>query len=199
MQGSGEIEKLVSYFSRLPGMGSRSALRIVLHLLKRRDTVMTSIMSSLKEVYDNAKICEICGNVDTHSPCTICSDYKREPSTICVVADIADLWSIERAGFYTGKYHVLGNKLSAVEGITPDDINIDGLYDRIKDSGEIKEVIIALSADLDGQTTLFFIKDKIKDLGVKITTLSHGVPIGSDLEYLDNGTIVAAFSQRRDI
>ena len=158
---------------------------------------MTAVMNSLRDVYDNSKICDICGNIDTSTPCSICSDYKRDPSTICVVADIADLWSIERAGFYNGKYHVLGNKLSAVEGITPDDININGLYERIKNSADIKEIIIALSADLDGQTTLFFIKDKIDDLGVKITTLSHGVPIGSELEYLDNGTIVAAFSQRR--
>ncbi len=196
---NGDIEKLISYFSRLPGMGSRSALRAVLHLLRKKHTVMTSFINSLKDVYENSKICNICGNIDTKTACTICEDHKRDASVICVVADISDLWSIERAGFYRGKYHVLGNKLSAVEGITPEDLNISGLYDRIKNSSEIKEVIIALSADLDGQTTLFFINDKIKDLGIKITTLSHGVPVGSELEYLDEGTIVAAFSQRRDV
>ena len=195
MQQNGEIERLVSYFSRLPGMGYRSALRLVIHLLRYKETVLHPILNSLQNVYDNLKICDICGNIDTKMPCNICSDTKRDVSIICVVADISDLWTIERAGFYNGIYHVLGNKLSAIEGITPDDININGLYDRIVHN-KVDEVIIALSADLDGQTTLFFVKDRIGDLGVKITTLSHGVPIGSDLEYLDNSTILAAFSQR---
>ncbi len=195
MQRNGEIERLVSYFSRLPGMGTRSALRLVIHLLRYKETVLHPILSSLQSVYENLKICEVCGNIDTKMPCNICSDSKRETSTICVVADISDLWTIERAGFYNGIYHVLGNKLSAIEGVTPDDININGLYDRIINN-KVDEVIIALSADLDGQTTLFFVKDRIGGLGVKITTLSHGVPIGSDLEYLDNSTILAAFSQR---
>ncbi len=199
MPNNGEIEKLVTYFSRLPGMGSRSALRIVLHLLKRKNTVLRSIIDSLQTVYDSAKVCDICGNIDVVTPCSICKDTRRDESVICVVADISDLWTIERAGFYTGKYHVLGNKLSAIEGITPDDINISGLYRRLTQGNSATEVIIALSADLDGQTTLFFVKDKIEKLGIKITTLSQGVPIGSDLEYLDNGTIFAAFSQRHSI
>ncbi len=198
MPNVGEIERLVSCFSRFPGMGSRSALRIVLHLLKRKNTVLRTIISSLTDLYNNCKVCEICGNIDVIAPCAICSSKHRDSSTLCVVEGIADLWTIERAGFYNGKYHVLGNKLSAVEGITPDDINISGLYNRLA-QGDIKEVIMALSADLDGQTTLFFIKDKIENLGVKITMLSQGIPIGSDLEYLDNGTIIAAFSQRRGI
>lgn len=197
---SAEIDRLISNISRLPGMGAKSASRIVVHLLRKKQTVMDSLIRSLVDVYENSKICEVCGNVDVVSPCFVCSDHKRDNSTICVVADISDLWSIERAGFFRGKYHVLGNKLSAIDGITPDDLNISGLYDRIKSSnGEIKEVIIAMSADLDGQTTMFFINDRIKNLGVKITTLSHGVPIGSELEYLDEGTIIAAFNQRRDI
>ena len=193
------MEKLVTYFSRLPGMGSRSALRIVLHLLKRKNTVLRSIIDSLQTVYDSAKVCDICGNIDVVTPCSICKDTRRDESVICVVADISDLWTIERAGFYTGKYHVLGNKLSVIEGVTPDDINISGLYRRLTQGNSVTEVIIALSADLDGQTTLFFVKDKIEKLGIKITTLSQGVPIGSDLEYLDNGTIFAAFSQRHSI
>ncbi|MDR1390767.1 MAG: recombination mediator RecR [Holosporales bacterium] len=196
---TGNIEKLVSCFSRFPGMGNRAALRIVLHLLKKKQTVMGSFMKVLQDVYDNSKICEICGNFDFKTPCSICSDNKREDSVICVVADISDLWSIEQADFFRGKYHLLGNKLSAINGITPDDLNIEGLYNRIKSLNKIEEIIIATSADLDGQTTVFFINDKIKDLGVKITTLSHGVPIGSELEYLDNGTIIAAFSQRRNV
>lgn len=198
MQRNGEIERLVSYFSRLPGMGSRSALRTVVHLLRYKESVLKPIMCSLRNVYENLKICEICGNIDTKEPCNICSDIKRDASTICVVADISDLWTIERAGFYNGVYHVLGNKLSAIEGITPDDINIGGLYKRIVNS-KVDEVIIALNADLDGQTTLFFVKDRISDLSIKITTLSHGIPIGSDLEYLDNGTLLAAFSQRHSV
>ena len=199
MPNNGEIEKLVTYFSRLPGMGSRSALRIVLHLLKRKNTVLRSIIDLLQSVHASAKICDICGNIDVVTPCSICKDTRRDESVICVVADISDLWTIERAGFYTGKYHVLGNKLSVIEGVTPDDINISGLYRRLTQGNSVTEVIIALSADLDGQTTLFFVKDKIEKLGIKITTLSQGVPIGSDLEYLDNGTIFAAFSQRHSI
>lgn len=198
MQRNGEIERLVSYFGRLPGMGSRSALRTVVHLLKYKETVLKPVMNSLQNVYQNLKICKVCGNIDTREPCGICANEKRDASTICVVADISDLWTVERAGFYNGLYHVLGNKLSAIEGITPDDINIDGLYNRIV-SNKVDEVIMALSADLDGQTTLFFVKNKIETLGVKITTLSHGVPIGSDLEYLDNSTILAAFSQRHAV
>ena len=199
MPNNGEIEKLVTYFSRLPGMGSRSALRIVLHLLKRKNTVLRGIIDSLQTVYDSAKVCEVCGNIDVETPCSICKNKQRDDSMVCVVADIADLWTIERAGFYKGKYHVLGNKLSAIEGITPDDINISGLYRRLTNGSSISEIIMALSSDLDGQTTLFFVKDKIEKLGIKITTLAQGVPIGSDLEYLDNGTIFAAFSQRHDI
>lgn len=193
---SEDIEKLISQFSRFPGMGSRSALRSVIYLLKKKETVMSSFIKNLEAVYLNSKVCKICGNIDNTSPCHICSDKKRDNSTICVVADISDLWSIERAGFYRGLYHVLGNKLSAINGISPKDLNITNLIDRLSN---VKEVVIAMSADLDGQTTMFFINDKIKHLNLKITTLSHGVPIGSELEYLDDGTIIAAFNQRRDI
>lgn len=193
---SGDIEKLISQFARFPGMGSRSALRSVIYLLKKKETVMASFIRSLESVYSNSKICEICGNIDNVSPCHICCDKKRDNSIICVVADISDLWFIERAGFYKGLYHVLGNKLSAINGVSPEDLNIDNLLKRLLG---VHEVIIAMSADLDGQTTMFFVNDKIKDLELKVTTLSHGVPIGSELEYLDDGTIIAAFSQRRDI
>ena len=179
-------------------MGSRSALRIVLHLLRHKETVLSQLISSLNEIKDNIVECDICNNIDTCNPCSICCDHARDSSTMCVVSDIADLWAIENAGFYNGKYHVLGNKLSAVSGITPDDIDINGLHKRTN-TPEIKEVIIALSADLDGQTTMFYIKDRLSDSDVKITTLSHGVPIGSDLEYLDNGTIITAFNQRHII
>lgn len=193
---SGDIEKLISQFSRFPGMGSRSALRSVIYLLKKKETVMASFIRNLEAVYSKSKICEICGNIDSISPCHICCDRKRDTGTICVVADMSDLWSIEKAGFYKGLYHVLGSKLSAINGVSPEDLNIDGL---IKRFSNVNEVIIAMSADLDGQTTMFFINDKIKNFGLKVTALSHGVPIGSELEYLDDGTIIAAFNQRRDI
>lgn len=195
---SGDIEKLITQFSHFPGMGSRSALRSVIYLLKKKETVMFSFIKILQSVYENSKVCDICGNIDNTSPCHICSNPKRDSTTICVVADISDLWSIEKAGFYRGLYHVIGNKLSAINGISPEDLNIDKLINRLSAS-EVKEVIIAMSADLDGQTTMFFINDKIKDLGIKVTTLSHGVPVGSELEYLDEGTIIAAFNQRKNI
>lgn len=195
---SGDIEKLISQFSRFPGMGSRSALRSVIYLLKKKETVMLSFLNSLQQVYHNSKICEICGNIDNVSPCYICSNKKRDNTIICVVADISDLWSIERAGFYNGLYHVLGNKLSAINGVSPEDLNIDKLVQRLS-SQDVREIIIAMSADLDGQTTMFFVNDKLKNFNVKVTALSHGVPMGSELEYLDDGTIIAAFDQRRNV
>ncbi|MDR2666897.1 MAG: recombination mediator RecR [Holosporales bacterium] len=196
---NGDIEKLISCFSRLPGFGYRMATRVVLHLLKKKHTVMSSFVKLLANVYENSKVCEVCGNVDVKPVCSICLNNKRDDSTICIVTDVADLWSIEKIGFFRGRYHVLGNKLSAIDGITPEDLSIAKLYERIKSSSSINEVIIAMSADIDGQTTMFFVKDKIKDLNIKITTLSHGVPIGSELESLDDGTIIAAFNHRRDI
>jgi recombination protein RecR len=177
-------------------------MRIVVHLLKRRDTVMNHLIKSLIDVFENAKECEICGNIDIKPVCFVCSDKKRDFSTLCVVSDISDLWAIERTGFYRGRYHVLGGKLSAIDGVRPEDLDIARLCGRVSESttksedGEIREVIIAMSADLDGQTTMFFVKDKLKELDVKITTLSHGVPIGSDLEGLDEGTLIAAFKHR---
>ncbi|MDR1476421.1 MAG: recombination mediator RecR [Holosporales bacterium] len=199
----GEIEKLVNCIGRLPGMGFRSAMRIVVHLLKRKQTVMDHLIKSLISVFENARECEICGNVDVKPVCFVCLDKKRDFSTLCVVSDISDLWAIERTGFYRGLYHVLGGKLSAIDGIRPEDLDISRLCRRISESTTtnelIREVIIAMSADLDGQTTMFFVKDEIKGLNVKITTLSHGVPVGSDLEGLDDGTLIAAFKHRHGI
>ncbi|MDR0640365.1 MAG: recombination mediator RecR [Holosporales bacterium] len=195
----GEIDKLVSCIGRLPGVGVRSAVRIVVHLLKRRDSAMDYLIKSLTSVYEKARRCDVCGNIDVKSPCFVCSDRRRDDHTICIVADVSDLWAIERTGFYRGKYHVLGGKLSAFDGIRPEDIDLDKLRQRINGLEWNGEIIIAMSADLDGQTTMFFVKDKIKELNVKITTLSNGVPMGSDIEGLDEGTIIAAFKQRRDI
>lgn len=193
-----KIETLIYRLSRLPGMGSRSAVRVLVCLLKKKETVMRSLIDSLVDVFENTKVCEICNNIDVLSPCSICSDRKRDEKTICVVCDIADLWTIERAGFFRGKYHILGGKLSAVMGMTPDDLDIAGLCRRITDE-KIEEVIIAMSADIDGKTTIFYINEQIKNLNVKVTMLSHGVPIGGELENLDNGTLIAAFDQRKGI
>ena len=193
-----EIERLVVTLSRLPGMGERSANRISVHLLKQKSTAMKNLIRYLVNVHDNAVECEICHNIAMMSPCSICSNQKRDSETLCVVCDISDLWSIERSGFYKGQYHVIGGKLSAINGVRPDDLHTDSLQERIVKQS-VKEVIIAMSADLDGQTTMFFINDKIKKLEVKITTLSTGVPIGGELDYLDDGTIIAAFNQRRDL
>ncbi len=194
----GEIERLVTIISRLPGMGERSAGRIVVHLLKKRNSVVSSLISSLMTIRENLRVCSVCGNIDVTPVCSICSDHKRDADILCVVTDISDLWSVERSGFYRGKYHILGGKLSAIDGVRPQDLNIDNLCKRIE-SEHVKEVIIAVSADLDGQTTIFFVNDKIKHLGVKVTTLSHGVPVGGELSYLDDGTIITAFNQRRVI
>lgn len=195
---SSEIDRLVGMIGRLPGMGGRSASRVVVHLLKRKHTVMDNLISTLSDVYKRAIQCGVCHNVDLKSPCSVCSDQKRDKSTICVVATISDLWSIERAGFYRGVYHVIGGKLSAIDGVMPSDLDIDNLKRRISKE-EINEVIIAMSADIDGQTTMFFIKDSIKDTNVKITTLSHGMPVGGEFDYLDDGTIVAAFAERKGV
>jgi recombination protein RecR len=201
---TGEIGKLVDCVSRMPGVGFRSALRIVVHLLERKHTVMNHLRDALSSVLEKAKKCDICGNIDVKCPCFVCSDQKRDSAVLSVVADIAGLWAIERTGFYHGQYHVLGGKLSAVNGVSPNDIDISGLRKRINefqsaDGKNIQEVILALSSDLDGQTTMFFVKDCLKDLDIKITTLSHGVPVGSDIEYLDDGTLIAALKHRYDI
>jgi recombination protein RecR len=195
---SSEIERLIGIIGRLPGMGGRSAHRIIVHLLKRKNTVMESLLSSLSEVYKKSVTCQICNNVSTSSPCNICSDIKRDRSILCVVSNISDLWSIERAGFYKGLYHVIGGKLSAIDGVRPEDLDVLRLKKRIIEE-QIKEVIIAMSADIDGQTTMFFVRDNIKNECPKITTLSHGMPIGGEFDYLDEGTIIAAFSERKDI
>ena len=178
-------------------MGSRSAYRIVVHLLKRKHSVMENLIKSLSETYNSAVLCPVCNNIDTSSPCHICSNLKRDHSTICVVSDISDLWSIERAGFYSGVYHVLGGKLSAIDGVKPSDLSMDKLIERIKLNKDISEIIIAMSADIDGQTTMLFVNEQLKDMGIKITVLSQGMPIGGELDYLDDGTIITAFNQRR--
>ncbi|MBQ8651489.1 MAG: recombination protein RecR [Alphaproteobacteria bacterium] len=194
----GDIERLTTSIARLPGMGTRSANRLVLHLLRNKNSIFRKVIEDLQVVYQNTSVCSICGNIDTLSPCSICQDKKRDKKTICVVSDVTDVWSIERASFYRGLYHVIGGKLSAIDGVTPADLNVDQLRERIETT-EVDEVIIAMSADIDGQTTMHFINNAIKDIDINITTLACGMPIGGELENLDDGTIMTAFNQRKGI
>ena len=192
------IEQLVKIISKLPSLGTRSARRIVLHLLKKRETLIPQLISALEDVEKNIKVCEVCGNYDTESPCSICSSTARESNILCIVQDISDLWALERGGLYKGKYHVLGGVLSAIDGITPDDLNIAGLLSRIAKE-EISEIILALPATVDGQITMHYISSLLKDKNLKISTLAQGIPVGAELDYMDDGTIKLALDMRKEL
>ena len=187
-----EIERLLQLLSKLPGLGPRSARRAALALLKKRDTLLEPLAASLREAADAILTCAVCGNLDTQSPCAICSDTRRDPHILCVVEDVADLWALERAGVFRGRYHVLGGALSALDGVTPDRLNVTGLLERVKG---IEEVILAMNATVEGQTTAHYLMDLLGDM--KVTRLAHGVPVGGELDYLDEGTLSAAFKARR--
>lgn len=193
-----EIEKLIKIIAKLPALGSRSARRIVLHLLKKRESSLLPLIEALQNVADNIKTCEICGNFDTVSPCSICSSEKRERNTICIIQDVADLWAMERVGFYKGQYHILGGVLSALDGVSPEDLNIDNLLARIS-SEHIDEVILALPATVDGQITSHYMVSRLKEYGIKITTLAQGIPVGAELDYMDEGTIQLAINSRKEM
>ena len=188
-----EIERLIQLLAKLPGLGPRSARRAALALLKKRDTLLEPLADSLREAADAIVSCEVCGNLDTQSPCAICSDPRRDPHTLCVVEDVADLWALERAGVFRGRYHVLGGALSALDGVTPERLNVGGLLERVKQG--IEEVILAMNATVEGQTTAHYLMDLLE--GMKVTRLAHGVPVGGELDYLDEGTLSAAFKARR--
>lgn len=190
------IEDLTYLFSKLPGLGPRSARRIVLHLLKEKDTRIDNFIHSLNDVKVNTHHCEICNNIDICSPCKICTNPLRESSIIAVVEDVADLWAIERSGSFKGKYHILRGTLSASKGKSPEFLGMEILYHRIR-TESVREIIIATSSTLDGQTTAFFIADYFKDSGVKFSRLASGIPIGGEIDYLDEGTLSAALSQRQ--
>ena len=192
------IEDLIKIVARFPSLGTRSARRIVLHLLKKKETQIPQLIKALQDVYDNIKVCEICGNYDTQSPCSICSSTTRENNLLCVVQDISDLWALERGGLYKGKYHILGGVLSAIEGVTPEDLNMEKLIQRI-DTEEITEIILALPATVDGQITMHYISSMLKDKGIKVSTLSQGIPVGGELDYMDDGTIKLALDLRKQI
>ena len=197
MQGK-EIEKLTKIIAKLPALGSRSARRIVLQLLKKKETTMLPLIAALQEVADNVKKCPVCGNFDTAEPCSVCRDSARDRETVCVVQDVADLWAMERVGLYRGQYHVLGGILSALDGVTPDDLNIEGLFSRLSD-GTLKEIILALPATIDGQITAHYLLSRLKEFPVKVTTLAQGIPLGAELDYMDDGTIQLALSARKEL
>ncbi len=197
MQGK-EIEKLTKIIAKLPALGTRSARRIVLQLLKKKEATMLPLIAALQEVADNVKKCPVCGNFDTQEPCSVCQDAARDRETVCVVQDVADLWAMERVGLYRGQYHVLGGILSALDGVTPDDLNMEGLFSRLQ-NGLIKEVILALPATIDGQITAHYLLSRLKEFPVKVTTLAQGIPLGAELDYMDDGTIQLALSARKEL
>jgi recombination protein RecR len=190
-----EIERLIQLLARMPGLGPRSARRAALHLIKKREQLMTPLADALQAAIEKITICRICGNIDSQNPCTVCTDPRRDPSVLVVVADVADLWALERANAVNACYHVLGGTLSPLDGVGPEDLTIDQLVTRAH-AGEVKELILALSATVDGQTTAHYITDLVTNAGVKVTRLAHGVPVGGELDYLDEGTLAAAIKQR---
>ncbi|MFZ1744201.1 MAG: recombination mediator RecR [Pontixanthobacter sp.] len=195
---SQEIETLASALARLPGLGPRSARRAVLWLVKRRETALGPLLSALEAVRDKLVECTICGNVDTQQPCGVCADPRRDQRSICVVEDVADLWALDRAKLFTGRYHVLGGKLSAMDGVRPEDLNIGSLLDRVAGGG-IDEVVLAMNATLEGQTTAHYLAERLEEFPVRITQLAHGLPVGGELDYLDEGTLAQALRARRPV
>lgn len=193
-----EIERLIQLLARLPGLGPRSARRAALNLIKRREQLMEPLAAALNATIEKVTVCRSCGNIDTQNLCTVCTDPRRDASLIVVVADVADLWALERAGVISARYHVLGGTLSPLDGVGPQDLTIDALVSRAHDAA-VKEVILALNATVDGQTTAHYITDLLRDADVKVTRLAHGVPVGGELDYLDEGTLSAAIRSRTPI
>lgn len=195
---SQEIETLASALARLPGLGPRSARRAVLWLVKRRETSLVQLLDALAAVRETLVECRQCGNVDTRDPCGICSDPRRDARSLCVVEDVADLWALDRAKLFTGLYHVLGGRLSALEGVRPEDLSIGKLLERVGGGG-IDEVVLAMNATLEGQTTAHYIAERLEGLPVRVTQLAHGLPVGGELDYLDEGTVAQALRARRPV
>jgi recombination protein RecR len=195
---SPEIEALTQALSRLPGLGPRSARRAVLHLLKKRETALDPLLSALTSVSQRLATCGTCGNVDTTDPCSICADQRRDSRALCVVEEVADLWALDRSRLFPGRFHVLGGRLSALEGIRPEDLAIDSLVRRIA-AGGIDEVVLAMNATLEGQTTAHYIAERIEAYPVRVTQLAHGLPVGGELDYLDEGTLAQALRARRPV
>ncbi len=195
---SQEIDALAQALSKLPGLGPRSARRVVLHLMKKRESVMQPLLRALVNVNEQLVTCGTCGNIDTINPCGICNDPRRDVRSICVVEDVSDLWALDRSRLFPGKYHVLGGRLSALDGIRPEDLNVAGLITRVA-AGGIDEVVLAMNATLDGQTTAHYLAERLEDYPIRLTQLAHGVPVGGELDYLDDGTLAQALRARRPI
>lgn len=193
--GPSEIDDLIRLFAKLPGLGPRSARRTVLHLIRQKDTLMLPLAEALSRGASNIRSCSQCGNLDTKNPCGICSDARRDPSTICVVEDLADLWAIERCNLYRGLYHVLGGTLSAIDDRGPSQLNIEPLIARVQ-NGQTKEIILATNATIEGQTTAHYITTRLADFQVSISRLAQGIPMGGELDYLDDGTLGTALRSR---
>ncbi|MFG1256731.1 recombination mediator RecR [Xanthobacter flavus] len=190
-----EIERLIQLLARLPGLGPRSARRVALHLIKKREALMAPLATALGDAIGKIVTCRTCGNVDVTDPCAVCTDPTRDARTLVVVADVGDLWALERAGVLNARYHVLGGVLSPLDGVGPDDLNIASLVTRVHDQ-EVSEVILALGATVDGQTTAHYLTDVLRDTGARVTRLAQGVPVGGELDYLDEGTLSAAIRAR---
>ncbi|MAW98273.1 MAG: recombination protein RecR [Sphingomonas sp.] len=195
---SAEIDTLTQALSRLPGLGPRSARRAVLHLIKKRETAMAPLLRALEAVNAKLSTCSICGNIDTTDPCGVCSDPRRDGSSLCVVEEVADLWALDRSRLFPGKYHVLGGRLSALDGVRPEDLTIDRLVRRIE-AGGVDEIVLAMNATLEGQTTAHYVADRLEAFPVRVTQLAHGLPVGGELDYLDEGTLAQALRARRPI
>ncbi|MGY4395839.1 recombination protein RecR [Sphingomonas sp. UYAg733] len=195
---SPEIEALTQALARLPGLGPRSARRAVLHLLKKRETALGPLLNALNAVEENLSTCSTCGNIDTIDPCGICADPRRDSRALCVVEEVADLWALDRSRLFPGRFHVLGGRLSALEGVRPEDLTIDSLVRRIE-AGGMDEVVLAMNATLEGQTTAHYIAERIERFPVRVTQLAHGLPVGGELDYLDEGTLAQALRARRPV
>ena len=193
-----EIETLSQALARLPGLGPRSARRAVLHLMKRRETTLQPLLNALQAVADRLSTCSICGNVDTSDPCAVCRDPRRDDKALCVVEEVSDLWALDRSRLFPGRYHVLGGRLSALEGVRPEDLAIDSLVRRVSQGG-IDEVVLAMNATLEGQTTAHYLAERLESFPIRLSQLAHGLPVGGELDYLDEGTLAQALRARRPI
>lgn len=198
LMASTEIEGLTQALARLPGLGPRSARRAVLHLMKKREGALEPLLAALTRVAANLSTCDTCGNLDTANPCSICRDTRRDDRLLCVVEEVADLWALDRSRLFPGRFHVLGGRLSALEGIRPEDLAIDALVARIA-AGGIDEVVLAMNATLEGQTTAHYLAERLEKFPVRLTQLAHGLPVGGELDYLDEGTLAQALRARRPV
>ena len=195
---SPEIEALTSALARLPGFGPRSARRAVLHLVKKREGALAPLRAALTAVEERLTTCATCGNVDTTDPCAICADPRRDARSLCVVEDVSDLWALERSRLFPGRFHVLGGRLSALEGVRPEDLAIEALVARVA-AGGVDEVVLAMNATLEGQTTAHYVAERLEKFPVRLTQLAHGLPVGGELDYLDEGTLAQALRARRPV